>query len=237
MADPFAHHPELRPLIIPPEDSPLRGFTPQKVIARLAENGLPTEWIDSTEVREACRRDALNGYEGDLWIFGYGSLMWNPALHFAEVRRAHAPGHARRFILRDINGARGTPDRPGLMAALDEGAGCDGLAFRIAAEDVEAETFRLWERERIASAYFPRFIRIILDDGEVSALTFVANHDAANIHPDLSRDEQIRLFATGEGFLGTSLEYLENIAQHFETLGIVDPEVIDLLEEVHAQCV
>jgi hypothetical protein len=86
----------------------------------------------TTHARSAPRA-ALEGHEGDLWVFGYGSLIWDPALEFAEVRRAFAPNHRRRFILEDIYGGRGTPNGPGLMAALDDGDGCNGLCFRIAA--------------------------------------------------------------------------------------------------------
>ena len=75
----------------------------------------------SAEAREASRRVTLASHTGDLWVFAYGSLMWDPAMDFTEVRRAWLPGHARRFILCDIYGARGTPEAPGLMAALDWG--------------------------------------------------------------------------------------------------------------------
>jgi cation transport protein ChaC len=69
--------------------------------------------IYDDDTREGLRRAALAGHEGDLWVFGYGSLIWDPALEFAEVRRAFAPNHRRRFILEDIYGGRGTPTAPG----------------------------------------------------------------------------------------------------------------------------
>jgi glutathione-specific gamma-glutamylcyclotransferase len=170
----------------------------------------------------------------DLWVFAYGSLMWDPGIVFAEVRRAFVPGNARRFILRDIHGARGTRETPGLMAALDEGSGCEGLAFRIDREHVDGETERLWRRERIGPGYIASFVDAELSDGRVSALTFVADHDAEVIASTLTRAEQVHCFATGTGFLGTSLQYLENIAAHFEALGIHDDDVVALLRETKA---
>jgi cation transport protein ChaC len=160
--------------------------------------------------------------------------MWDPAFRFAEVRRAHATGHQRRFILKDVHGARGNEDVPGLMAALDTGAGCNGLAFRIVTEEVEAETEILWRREQVLPAYNAEFIDVDLSDARISTLTFVADLDADVIDGNLTRDEQIRYFATGNGFLGTSLDYLANIERHFEKLGIIDDDVTALLHDTRA---
>ena len=164
-------------------------------------------------------------------VFGYGSLMWDPAFRFVEVRRAHVPSYARRFILKDIYGARGTIDAPGLMAALDEGNGCDGLLFRIARESIDEETEVLWRREQLGPAYLPEFIDAEISNERVKALTFVADHDADIIDADMTREEQIHFMATGTGFLGTSLEYLTNIVDQFAALGIEDTEVLDMLSE------
>ncbi|MCU4653078.1 gamma-glutamylcyclotransferase [Roseibacterium sp. SDUM158016] len=138
--DPFARHPELRDRITDPETSFFRTFSIEALINLHPHMEDILEWTHTDEVREAIRADTLAGHSGDLWIFAYGSLIWDPALRFAEVRRAHAPGHARRFILRDDNGARGTAEAPGLMAALDTGEGCEGLAYRIRERDVDTET-------------------------------------------------------------------------------------------------
>lgn len=234
--DPFRHHPELRALVTPPEQSQLRDITSDYVRARLAEVGLPDDFIQPDADREASRKAALAGREGaDLWVFAYGSLMWDPAVSFAEVRRAHVPGVERRFILRDTGGGRGTPEAPGVMAALDRGpAGCDGLVFRIEAGAVEAESRRLWNRECIGTAYEPAFVPAQTRQGPVEALTFLANHGSVEIAGDLDHAAQVRLCATGAGLLGTSLEYLENLARHFEALQVSDAAVTGLLDDVRA---
>ncbi|WP_167644504.1 gamma-glutamylcyclotransferase [Mameliella alba] len=233
--DPFRHHPGLRALIKPREDSFFADFHVDKAIEIGKQHGRATDWILTEAEIEADRAEALAGrMDRDLWVFAYGSLMWDPAVRFTEVRRGFAPGAERRFILFDINGARGTEDQPGLMAALDAGQGCHGLIFRIAARDVPDETRSLWHRERLGEAYLPRFISVETDHGTEEALAFLANHAAGNIRGDLRHDEQVRLIATGEGFLGTSREYLENLAAHFEEMKIEDAEVTRLVTDVRA---
>ena len=158
--DPFCHHPRLAALITPPEESDFRHFDPAAIDPIVRANGGPESWRLSEAEREADRRAALSGRVGDLWVFAYGSLMWNPGIHFAEVRRGFAPRVARRFILRDRFGGRGTRDAPGVMAALQWGEGCNGLVFRIARETLDAETTLLWRRERVGDAYTPEFIPV-----------------------------------------------------------------------------
>jgi cation transport protein ChaC len=212
MADPFAAHPELRPLIRDPSQSVFRNsyaVTMGKDVPNLAP---PAPKMLSAEAREASRLVTLAGHTGDLWVFAYGSLMWDPAMDFAEVRRAWLRGHARRFILCDIYGARGTQEAPGLMAALDRGDGCHGLAFRVPAESVEDETRNLWAREMVLPSYVPRILPVDLDGESVMALAFLADHDTDMIRGDLTREQQVRYLATGTGFLGSSRDYLETFA-------------------------
>jgi glutathione-specific gamma-glutamylcyclotransferase len=127
-ADPFSHHLELRDRIADPLTSPSRTLTTAKLATLAKTRGLPADWWYVDSAREAERAATLTGrWDADLWVFGYGSLMWDPGVRFEEVRRAHVPGHTRRFILKDIYGGRGTVDAPGLMVALDKGAGATGL--------------------------------------------------------------------------------------------------------------
>jgi glutathione-specific gamma-glutamylcyclotransferase len=229
--DPFVHHPELRDRIANPETSLFRTFRAEDLIVQ--EPHL-RDWVYPEARREAIRAEALAGHSGDLWIFGYGSLMWNPALRFAEVRRAHVADHARRLILVEYRGGRGTMEAPGLMATLDTGDGCDGLAFRIAAADVETETDILFQREMLAPGYLARFVPARIGDEEVRVLTFLADHDVPDVRPDLTREEQVRYIAHGAGDLGTSREYLASIVDHVAHLGIADDHCTDLLREVDA---
>jgi cation transport protein ChaC len=233
--DPFAYHPDLRDKISDPLTSPSRTLTTAKLATLATARGLPVDWWYSDSEREAERAETLAGRRGtDLWVFGYGSLMWDPAFRFEEVRRVHVPGYARRFILKDIYGGRGTVDAPGLMAALDKGPGCDGLAFRISRENMDEETEALWRRERIGPAYTPVFVEVIAADSRMTALTFVADHEADLIDASVTRAQQIEYCATGTGFMGSSLDYLRNVSSQFAALGIQDDEVSELLRETEA---
>lgn len=233
--DPFRYHPELRDKIVKPDDSWFRNFTTARLESQLDEMGLETGWWRSDDDREATRHAALAGrWEQDLWVFAYGSLMWDPGFRFTEVRRAHAPLHERRFILRDTRGGRGTPEVPGLMAALDEGHGCDGLLLRLAAATLDEETTILWRREMIAPAYQPCFIPVEVEKRRLKALTFVADHDADIIAADLTRSEQVACIASGTGILGSSLEYLRNTCAQCVALGIHDDRMNALLADAEA---
>ena len=233
-ADPFRHHPGLRGLVTPRAESFFADFTPDKVRDLMRNKGLDTSWTLPEAEREADRAATLAGRDGDLWVFAYGSLMWDPGVAFAELRRAHAPGVARRFILYDDRGGRGSPEAPGVLAALDTGDGCDGLVFRIAAADVPRESYSLWSRERIGPAYRSVFLPVETAQGQVQALAFLADHEAEMIRPDLSHADQVRLLATGHGILGTARAYLENLAAHFAQMGIDAPEVARLMRDVAA---
>ncbi|MGJ8529249.1 gamma-glutamylcyclotransferase [Maritalea sp.] len=230
MTNAFDHHPELRDKIGDPLASFFRTFRIEAVLEEHPEMAWVAELIHTDERREEIRRRALRDYPSeDLWVFAYGSLMWDPAFVFSEVRRAHVPAFERRFILKDVMGGRGMPDNPGLMAALDHGAGCDGLVFRIPHDIIDVETEILWRRELVAPTYLPKFVTANVGDSSVNALTFVADHHAAQICTDITLDEQVQFLTEGHGILGTSMEYLTNIVAQFDALGIVDEDCSALL--------
>ena len=230
MTDPFRHHPELRSLVKSSGESFFRTITTEKIKAQIAASGqaLTIEFHDD-DTREGLRAEALEGHEGELYVFAYGSLMWDPALEFTEVRRAFAPEHERRFILVDDKGGRGNSQAPGVMAALDVGQGCDGLVFKIAADCVDQETTILFRREMIAPGYLARFIPVEIDGEKTVALSFLADHEQPHMQPDIGRDEQIRFAATGVGILGSSLEYLQSTVTQLGNLEIEDADASDLL--------
>ena len=235
--DAFAHHPELRGKIADPLTSFFRTFGRKSLLENHPNPEVLKDFLRSDIDREANRHNFLAAHgQGDLWVFGYGSLMWDPGFQFSDVRRASVAGHSRQFILVDDKGGRGTVAAPGLMAALDqtldESATCQGLGFRIAASLVGAETEILWQREMVGFAYLPVLVTAQINNQPEKVLTFKANHAAASIRRDLSRADQIRYFAQGQGFLGSSKDYLANIVRQFALLGIVDDACTDLLREV-----
>lgn len=228
----FRHHPALRALIADPETSWFRTMRTAEVRRMIREAGGDDTFIRARSDREADRRAALSRRpDGPLWVFAYGSLMWDPAFFFDEVRRARAPEHARSFCLWD-DSARGSPAAPGLMAGLDRGAGCTGYAFRIAEADVERETEILCRRELIAHAYLPEYLPLETDQGPVTALAFVVNHGDDRIRTGLPLDEQAAMIARATGLIGTNRAYLENLAEHLRALDIEDGYVQALWDRV-----
>lgn len=228
--DPFIHHPELRDVIEDPLKSFFRDFNPEQFDEMMLENGHGPDWRLSDEERELSRTKTLeNIVDQDLWVFGYGSLCWDPGFLFDEVRRAYVSTHERKFILKDTLGGVGDLEQPGLMAALDTGSGCHGMVFRIPADQVEHETRSLWGRERLVPAYQETFVHVETAQGTVKAIAFVADHDADMIDADMSREEQVQCLLKGTGFLGTSLDYITNLQSSLNAIGISDPHLDDLL--------
>lgn len=221
--DPFRHVPELRDMITPISETRFREGLLDMVRGVIAGHGLDPGFITTDADREAGRKAFLKGHDGDLWVFAYGSLMWDPAIHFEELRHARIEGYARRMCLYDDMGGRGGPDKPGLMAGLDAGPFCEGLAFRIAEDRVDRETHFLWSREMIAAGYLPRMLEAETPQGKIETVGFVADHTQPNIRPDLSHEAQVQYVATGEGILGSSFDYVDGLVTHFDLLGIDDP--------------
>jgi cation transport protein ChaC len=233
-SDPFRHVPALRELIAPPETSQYRKLDFDRLDRNMAANGFPPDWRRSHEEREATRAEALAGrLDSDLWIFAYGSLMWDPAIHFSEIRRATANGYHRRFCL-ETKGGRGSPDAPGLMAGLDYGGLCEGLVFRIEAAHVDQETEILWQREMILHGYTPTFITIETPQDEVEALAFVVMLDGPHYLPNITLEDAAPMIAIAQGFFGSNLEYLDNLAEHFQTMDIHDEDFVRLYERSRA---
>ena len=180
-------------------------------------------------------QEATGRRMGDLWVFGYGSLLWNPGFPVAERRVARLHGWPRSFCMSSIH-HRGTPAAPGLVLALDArpGAVCHGLAFRVAPEDATATLDYLRERELISSAYLETRQEIAFAEGggQGDVLTFVIDPDHDQYRGALTLEEQARIIAHATGGRGPNHEYLENTALHLHALGLPDPDLDWLLARV-----
>jgi cation transport protein ChaC len=170
---------------------------------------------------------------GDVWLFGYGSLLWNPAFHFVERRVALLRGWHRRFCLWTHLG-RGSPERPGLVLGLEQGGSCQGIAFRIAAGDVEEELEILWRREMVTGAYRPVWLAVNTARARITALTFVIDPSHERYARDLPEERIVEVVATAGGALGPCAEYLLNTVAHLEQLGLDDPHLRRLGAQVCA---
>lgn len=169
-----------------------------------------------------------------LWIFGYGSLMWNPGFDYSERVLARLPGYARSFCMRSIH-HRGTEDDPGLVLALDahKEAHCHGLAFRVHEAQHDTTMAYLRERELISSAYLEKVLDIHLEDGSVTpAVCYVVDPEHRQYCGSLPLAEQAEIIAHAVGGRGPNSEYLYNTSDHLAELGIADPDLTWLAEQV-----
>ena len=162
-------------------------------------------------------RDLTRG----VWVFGYGSLIWNPAFHFDQRRTGTIYGFHRRFCLWTQLG-RGSPDRPGLVLGLERGGSCTGVALHVPPEHVHDELAVIWAREMISGAYVPRWVAVHGGAEPVRAVAFVINHHHERYARYLPDDEVAAVIARAEGFLGPCADYLVNTVDHLAKLGIHD---------------
>lgn len=170
---------------------------------------------------------------GDLWIFGYGSLMWDPGFPYVERAPALVRGYHRAFCIYSSRW-RGTPERPGLVLGLDRGGACRGVAYRVAATDVAATLTALWAREMRRAVYLPRLLRARLAAGEVRAFAFVADPRHAGYAGKLDVAETARLVLTCSGSRGPNIEYLVRTVEHLEALGVHDHHLARVMAAVRA---
>ena len=172
-----------------------------------------------------------------MWVFGYGSLLWNPGFEVDAQQVGVMHGYARSFCMRSIH-HRGTSEHPGLVLALDEtkDARCKGVALRVKA-GAEPETLAyLRERELISSAYLEKNLDVHLSSGEViEAVTYVIDPDHVQYcHLDL--EEQAQVITRAVGDRGPNTDYLHNTAGHLVELGIEDADLNWLSARVKALC-
>jgi cation transport protein ChaC len=172
---------------------------------------------------------------GDLWIFGYGSLMWNPGIPFARRTPAVVFGFHRSMCIYSSRW-RGTPDRPGLVLGLDRGGSCRGIAFQVKASDVPLALETLWDREMRRAVYQPRLVRARLSDGETRVLTFIADPHHPGYAGKLSVARIARLVATCCGDRGPNLEYLRRTVEHLAGLGMRDYSLQRVLAAARSMC-
>ena len=182
------------------------------------------------ERMKTSRETALKDWCGvqDVWVFGYGSLIWKPEFDFIEQRPALLPGHHRALCLWSrIN--RGTPELPGLVFGLETGGECHGMTFRVAAEQVLPIFEALWRREMATGAYHPSWIDCQTPHGAVKALAFVIDRAGPAYVPEPSEDALIEIILRASGIYGSCLEYVTQTADALESVGIHDARLSALV--------
>ena len=155
----------------------------------------------------------------DFWVFGYGSLMWDPGFPHIEVRVALLRGYHRRFCVYSHR-YRGTPECPGLVLGLDRGGSCRGLVFRVPAAEGQDVLAYLHEREMITGVYIPTWLSLETAEGTVTAAGYVVDRAHQQYTGRLSPEETVELILQGHGARGPCSDYLANTVRHLEGLGL-----------------
>jgi glutathione-specific gamma-glutamylcyclotransferase len=201
----------------------------------IAELGIAMRVLSEAELA-ASRAAILAGADlsDGVWLFGYGSLIWNPAFHFTDRLVGTVYGYHRRFCLWTHLG-RGCPERPGLVLGLERGGSCRGAVFHIAPDAVEEELAIVWRREMISGAYVPHWVQVRTALGAIRAITFVINPAHERYARFLPDDRIAEVIATAEGWLGPCADYLINTVDHLAALGVHDRPLERLRAQVLAR--
>ncbi|WP_198969970.1 gamma-glutamylcyclotransferase [Xylophilus sp. ASV27] len=168
------------------------------------------------------------GGRDDLWVFGYGSLIWRPDIPYAERRAARVHGwHRALKMWSRVN--RGTPEFPGLVFGLLSGGSCRGMVFRVEGARGRDTLAALWEREMVTGVYDPRWLRCATPQGPVSALAFTLSRTSPSHTGMLSDEDYRRIFAAASGRFGSTRDYAHSTYEALRRLGIEDRALARLL--------
>ena len=162
---------------------------------------------------------------GELWVFGYGSLMWRPGFAYAFRCKASLRGWRRSLCIYS-HVYRGTPEKPGLVLGLDRGGACAGVAFRVKASVRESTIRYLRDREQATSVYLERMVPVTLASGErVSALTYVADRLHGQYAGRLEREAMLAIVQEGHGQSGDNAAYVIETHDHLAAIGVHDSDL------------
>jgi cation transport protein ChaC len=173
--------------------------------------------------------------KGDLWVFGYGSLMWRPGFEFIERVPARLIGEHRALCVYSFD-HRGTPEKPGLVLGLDRGGACRGIAFRVAASRRADTVEYLRSREQTTSVYHEVMRSVWLENEareRVSALAYVVDRGHVQYAGRLSLTEQLRFVQQGHGRSGNNRDYVLSTVKAIEAEGFRDMQLHQLAMMLH----
>lgn len=191
--------------------------------------------LSDEERHESLTNTLAQHHENDIWVFGYGSLVWRPEFHYTEKRAATLHGYHRALCLWSrVN--RGTPERPGLVFGLDSGGYCEGVAYKLTQENRQQALQQLWQREMPTGAYEPRWVNCETPDGPVRALGFTVNRDTPAYTGQLSTDHLVWIIQGASGIYGSCTEYVIETAKALSAAKIEDKSLNHLVAQLNALC-
>lgn len=202
--------------------------------AIILQAGLGLQILTEAQLQQSIDKTLQQCLESDVWIFAYGSLIWNPIIRFNKRCVGTVYGWHRRFCLWTPVG-RGTPDNPGLVLGLDRGGSCRGVVYQVAAIDVATELQLLWRREMVAGTYVPRWVKVFNGEQVVQAIAFVINRQHSLYTGSLPLETMIESLATAGGQLGSCADYLLQTIDGLAMVGIKDETLLLLRDQVIAR--
>jgi len=192
----------------------------QKLLHEGSRKGLIEPW--TPEQRLESRKAMLaRRPSDDIWVFGYGSLIWNPAFHFERSAHALLYGYHRAFCLWTPLG-RGSPENPGLILGLERGGSCHGMAFKLHEDQIEEELDVVWAREMPTGSYEPTWVRLHSGGETLHAIAFVIKRDQPRYACKIPIETVAKSIATAEGPLGTCSEYLFRTVEALDKMNVPD---------------
>jgi cation transport protein ChaC len=165
------------------------------------------------------------------WIFGTGSLLWNPGFRFVERRKARVDGWRRALCLYSLT-FRGTPERPGLVMGLAPGGCCEGSAFRLDPDHIDDAALALWEREMSHDSYLMVTLEAETDQGPVPCYSFTPRDGHPQCAHGLPPETIADVVRRASGLRGTNIEYVLNTVEHLDEMGIHDPDLHALADRL-----
>lgn len=191
------------------------------------------EWWSEARIDASMRQVLAAREQGEsVWLFAYGSLIWNPVFEFEESQLATLDGWQRSFCIRLVL-ARGSLEQPGRMLALEPGRQTSGVALRLREKELHQELRIVWMREMVGGVYTPQWSPITLEDGShARAIIFTANRNNPLYEEEASPDAIAPLIAVAKGSLGSNRDYVLQLDQALRQHGISDHYVNALVQRL-----
>lgn len=188
-------------------------------------------WTDSQLDESLEQTLAFAPNQKNVWVFGYGSLLWNPVIDIVQKKTGTVYGYRRRFCMIAPTG-RGTREVPGLVLALDAGGCCQGIALKVKPGRVREELSLLWRREMVVGSYKPKWLNMYFGKRKQPVLAFVMNRTHRSCRGALTQAKTATMIARAQGVLGRNSDYLYDTMTHLEANGLRDNPLSNLAQHV-----
>lgn len=185
------------------------------------KHGFGDKLLDDKTLLNSRQQLIPDNFKDDVWLFGYGSLIWNPVVEPIEKRNVKIYGYRRKYCLKSEMG-RGSKKYPGLVLGLNAGGSALGQALKINTKSAPLELDLIWRREMITGAYIPKILKGHTVKGKINMIAFVINKSHENYLCSISEAKTALMISKAQGYLGTACEYLNKTCESLKNLGLRD---------------